>query len=513
MLQGLCQTLRHSGTQLAFASVAVAQACVAPQGGAARHTPAPLTSAAPATLTAVSELDCAETLQSLVDAAATGATLIVPACIYRETVRITRPMTLVGQPGAEIRGSDIWSAWASEGTTWISTDVLPDLPVKAAPSHCRANTRPRCLRPEQVFLDGHPLELVASRPTPGQFAVDDQRHIVLGDPPEERLVEVTTRRQWVSTVADDVTIRRLTMQHAANDAESGAIGNQGHLGWALEDSVLSDAHGAVVFIGGGSDVRVLRNDVSRGGQIGIASSSTDGGVLVQGNRIHDNNTAGFDWNWEAGGLKMVRQTNLTLDGNEVWGNQGHGLWCDILCQGATISGNRVYQNRVNGIFFEVSSRASIVNNDVWENGGGGIVISTSSGARVSNNVLAWNGRGIVVLDEQRSDRPAVGVRDNHVQANTVIMGPGRRNVEAYALAWLQPGGGTLFDSSTTNDGDGNAFWLDHSEDPVRFSWAGRSYHQVVDFSATTGGIASRELTAVEKDQVLSERSMPTARND
>jgi hypothetical protein len=36
---------------------------------------------------------------------------------------------------------------------------------------------------------------------------------------------------------------------------------------------------------------------------------------------------------------------------------------------------------------------------------------------------------------------------------------------------------------------------------------------VVDFSATTGGIASRELTAVEKDQVLSERSMPTARND
>jgi hypothetical protein len=54
-------------------------------------------------------------LQSLIDAAPADSTLLVPACVFRETVSIDRPLTLQGQPGSEIRGSDVWSSWHANG--------------------------------------------------------------------------------------------------------------------------------------------------------------------------------------------------------------------------------------------------------------------------------------------------------------------------------------------------------------------------------------------------------------
>src|SRR5205085_9869286 len=48
---------------------------------------------------------CSGTLQALVDGALPGATLPVPACLYRETVMVSNPLTLVGEAGTEIRGS------------------------------------------------------------------------------------------------------------------------------------------------------------------------------------------------------------------------------------------------------------------------------------------------------------------------------------------------------------------------------------------------------------------------
>jgi nitrous oxidase accessory protein NosD len=49
---------------------------------------------------------CPATLQSLVDAATPGATLTVPACTYRETVTITKPLTVVGS-GARVDGQGV----------------------------------------------------------------------------------------------------------------------------------------------------------------------------------------------------------------------------------------------------------------------------------------------------------------------------------------------------------------------------------------------------------------------
>ncbi|MEX2426103.1 MAG: hypothetical protein WD401_04990, partial [Thermomicrobiaceae bacterium] len=59
-------------------------------------------------------------IQQMVDNAGSGATVRVPAGIYRETVTINKPITLIGEPGAEIRGSDVWTNWSGSGSNWIS---------------------------------------------------------------------------------------------------------------------------------------------------------------------------------------------------------------------------------------------------------------------------------------------------------------------------------------------------------------------------------------------------------
>jgi endoglucanase len=63
--------------------------------------------------------NCSASLQSLVDAAPSGATVLVPACTYRETVTLGKPITLDGQGKAIIDGDNTRHRWA-----WIgSSDV------------------------------------------------------------------------------------------------------------------------------------------------------------------------------------------------------------------------------------------------------------------------------------------------------------------------------------------------------------------------------------------------------
>src|SRR5437870_9757954 len=71
---------------------------------------------------------CGFSLQSLVDAAQSGGTVQVPGCVFRESVKIEKPLTLQGQPGAEVRGSDVWLQWQRVGANWVSSDTVPSLP-------------------------------------------------------------------------------------------------------------------------------------------------------------------------------------------------------------------------------------------------------------------------------------------------------------------------------------------------------------------------------------------------
>jgi parallel beta-helix repeat protein len=464
---------------------------------------------------------CGQSLQTFIDEAAPGATLNVPACTYRELVTISKPLTLLGHPGAEIRGSDVWTGWRHTGAYWVSDLSVPNLPVFGTSHDGRcAEPTDRCMLPEQVFLDGQALSPIGSGmvPATGQFALNATRNVVLGDDPTGHTVEVTTRRRWIVTESDGVTIDGITMRHAANDAQTGPVSNDGFSNWTLQNSVLSDAHGAVVSVDGGSNNRVLYNDISRGGQEGVHMTG-GAGMVVRGNRIHDNNVDGFEWHWEAGGLKATLENNLLLDANEVDHNRGPGLWCDIHCQHVTFSDNRVHDNTSAGIFLEISTGATIFRNMVWDNGhdhpvwgfGAGILVANSADVEVFNNLTAWNARGIVVLSQNRDDAPPEGTVNNFVHENTIVQTD--RPDEPYTdffLAWIHDFPSALFDPASNNRGQNNDYWSPTGESgSIRFEWNG-SYRTLSDFAGTPGDSRGRYLSAEEKDQILTAAGIPNA---
>jgi hypothetical protein len=459
-------------------------------------------------------------MQSLIDAASPGATVVAPGgCVYRETVAITKPLTLEGAPGAEIRGSDVWTGWRKDGERWVRGG-LPNLSAGKG-VRCNPGTD-RCLWPEQVFFDGRPLEQVASDPHRGQFAVDTHRNVVLADDPAGHTVEVSVRGQWIVGRAGNVTVRGFTMKHAANARGFGAITNRDdeegnyHWGWTIEGNTLSDAHAAVLRIDGG-DLKVLNNDISRGGQLGIHGDGEN--ILVEGNRIHNNNTEGFDQGWEAGGAKFATGVNnLTVNDNAIFSNRGGGFWCDLDCEDVVYSNNRVHHNWGSGLHFEISSGAKIYGNVVWENGwryhtdsrvwAAGIKVSCSSNVEVYDNVMAWNASGLTVLHYPREEPRWNIVENVYVHDNTFLVGNGP------SLSWVQQDGwaeGMMTDSRAANNwGQNNRYWYAGPEGNTdRFRHATTTFSDLTQFNATPGEENGSYVTDAEKDKVVSSAGIPS----
>jgi parallel beta-helix repeat protein len=472
---------------------------------------------------------CARTLQSLVDAAAAGSTLTVPACVYRETVTINKPLTVVGTPGSEIRGSDIWASWAPSGSAFVSTNAVPTLPAVSDDTHaCDASLGGRCMWPEQVFRDGAELHQVAAGTVPasGQFALVSaaDRRVLLGDNPTGHRIEVSVRTRWILTASNGVTLRGLIMRHAANSAVVGALSNNGYSNWTVQNSTLASAHASDIDVRGGSNVQVLNNDIGAAGLDGLSGSGITQGGLVQGNKIHDSRTteSGFNANWGGGGLKLTGVTGFVVDGNEVYSNLGIGIWCDVGCSNVTISNNRIHNNQWQGINFEVSDGAKIHDNAAWENGwgkntygwGAGIVVSTAANAEIYNNTVAWNYAGVSIIAQNRPD--AIKGVNHYVHDNVIVKKTVTGDFSAtfwqnLSLAWLSGDGAAtayLFDPASNNRGSNNQVWYDLPENlSVRFSWTAQ-YLNLSQFAPTPGGAGTTYMSTAAMNAALSAKGIP-----
>jgi parallel beta-helix repeat protein len=373
---------------------------------------------------------CSQSLQSLINNAAIGSTVLVPNCVYRESVTITKPLTLDGGGKAEIRGSDIWTNWTKSGSTWIKGPV----PVFDNNSdHCATDVggfsdsrrAGMCDNQEQVFFDGKELNQVSSSPVAGEFMVNSSRQIVLAQDPTGHTVEVTTRTSWVKGGAANVTVRGFTMKHSANKAQLGALTNSGFGNWKIENNNLSYAHGVIVYISD-SGGTIINNDISYAGQMGIGGNRTTG-IIIKGNNVHHNNTQRFSCGFECGGMKLARAANPIVEDNQFYSNYGDGIWCDIDCSGTTIRRNRVYNNEQKGIVQEISGSGKISDNVVWGNGliyqvygwGAGILVQNSNNMEVFNNIVAWNADGAGIIGQASRTAPYDSAYSNSFHDNTI----------------------------------------------------------------------------------------------
>jgi hypothetical protein len=324
------------------------------------------------------------------------------------------------------------------------------------------------------------------------------------------------RETWLVVNASNVTIDGLVGRHASNPAQTGALRvKAGVSGFTLRNCDLGYAAGANVAYGGANSSVVEDCAIHHGGQLGVhlGGDGTNGrNNVLRNSRIYANNTAGFDIEWEAGGLKATRQTGLRLEGNEVYDNAGPGLWCDIYCRDIVVTGNRIHHNTHAGVEFEVSTGATIRSNWLWENGwgkpqygwGAGILIASSGGADVSDNIVAWNYAGISVISQNRQDW-SHSATNNYVHGNTII-----GEYDRWLAFWAQDWAGIMFDAASNNRGSGNRYWMNHAEDSHwRFEWQGGKT-TLPAFNATPGEEGGRYLTDAEKDSVLANAGMPTA---
>jgi parallel beta-helix repeat protein len=230
-----------------------------------------------------------------------------------------------------------------------------------------------------------------------------------------------------------VRIHGVTVEKYSSPAQRGAIEGKDGSNWTVDGCTVRLNSGAGVAVGHGG--RITGSDIYRNGQIGAVMVGRD--LMLQGNVIWENNRLGFDFTWEAGGVKIAASENVIVERNFVYRNDGPGLWCDIDCRNVVFKNNRVEYNSDVGIFHEISYRAVIRDNVVRFNGqarrpwywGADILIAASENVDVyRNNVTTRDGgAGIMLIDQGRTkpDGQTYRTSGNFVHNNIVeFMGDG-----------------------------------------------------------------------------------------
>ena len=375
-------------------------------------------------------------LQGAVDANRAGTVFCLAAGRYRlaSAIEPKDAMQLLGEgPGRTVLdGSEELTGWTRDGDRWWAPARLPPRP--APDRHCLT---PGCGTTQDVFLDGRRLERATQLAdlTPDRFYASfvDNRVFLAADP-AGHVVEQAVAPRIVSSRAAGVRVADLSIVKAANAAQIGGLhAADGAVGWVVDNVEVSDNHGTGAIVDGGT---VRNSRIHHNGQLGLAGAGD--GSLIIGNDIHDNNTAGYNPAWEAGGAKFgARATDMRVTGNRVHRNRGPGLWCDISCHNWTVDHNSVTDNvdpdgdSGVGIFYEISYRCAIHDNFVSGNGprsgtdsfyhGGQIVIAASSDCDVHDNVvIGANGVGGLQQDRESGNRGPLQVRNLSVRDNVMV---------------------------------------------------------------------------------------------
>lgn len=473
-------------------------------------------------------------LTALVGAAKPGGTVDLPdGCTYREGIELDKPLTLIGGPGVEVRGSDIFGEWEKTSSgAWRSEESVPELPRTEKTGDPDNSTLcmegvETCGLPEQVFVNGEPLEQVEDSATPeaGQFALDAERHVLLGEDSASRPVEVTTCEFWVrgKEGAEGVTIRDIAFAHAANSPQQGALDNGGEAaGWHLIGGEYAHAAGTVVALGGAEDLSIERGNIHHGGMAGIHSN--DGALTVTDTPVHHNNSERYNDSWAAAGIKATDSVSLTVESSRIYANLADGIWTDTAAEDVLIEGNRISRNLKAAAHIEITDGARVLNNVMWENNAprvdaegsadAAIDVVASRTVEVADNLIASGDDGIVVLNPQRDNgRGATDPRfdevtDVRVHDNTVLFprtfSADESGQEHYALSWAEAyDGADLTNPASANTGEGNRFYYPSPEgESPRFKWGDLSDSSLEEFSATPGGASSRYLSREEASRLL-----------
>jgi hypothetical protein len=245
-----------------------------------------------------------------------------------------------------------------------------------------------------------------------------------GRDPNREAVEINVRDSCFypdQPGRDYITVRGFRMMHAATQwaaptaEQIGLIGTHWSKGWIIENNVVSDSKCACITLGkdrkSGHNVwtadprkdgathynevilralaegwaretigsHVVRNNtIYRCGQAGIAGSLGAAFSEIYDNHIYDIWTRHEFGGAEMAGIKLHGAIDVVIRHNRIHNAGTYGMWMDWMAQGTRITGNLLYGNYAEDLFFEVDHGPYLVDDNLllsrqslrdWSEGG------------------------------------------------------------------------------------------------------------------------------------------------
>jgi parallel beta-helix repeat protein len=252
-----------------------------------------------------------------------------------------------------------------------------------------------------------------------------------------------------------VTIQGLIIQNYNTPAQRGAIEGAARE-WRIIGNEIRNNAGGGINVGYEADSLVLirGNYIHHNEQIGLVIQDAVSAQVVGNEIAHNNPNDRYEYDWESGGTKFLRTTDLLVADNDVHDNHGPGLWTDYDNYGTTYENNTVRDNYGPGIFHEVSYDAVIRDNTVTGNAQqfyvGGILISSSSNVEVTGNTLDGNQGGIIGLQDDRGSgsRGTFQTTELHVHDNNVAWNNGFHGIQVNSGPDIIQSGTLSYDHNT-----------------------------------------------------------------
>ncbi|HXR26673.1 MAG TPA: right-handed parallel beta-helix repeat-containing protein [Candidatus Baltobacteraceae bacterium] len=293
---------------------------------------------------------CDTTLQGLIDHAAAGSALVVPPCVYRESVTVDKPLTIDGT-GATIDGRDASGAVVRD--TWMT------------------------IAASDVTVRGFTMRYASNKPQTGALRVE----------PGVSRVTIAACDLGFAAGAD------VSIGVADQSTITGcSIHDAGQLGVHLGGDGTNGVGNAVI------DDRIFHNNTAGydpGFEAGGLKATLQKGLVIEGNEVYDNAGPGIWCDIEC--------QDVTISGDRVHDNDDAGIFYEV-SQGGVIQDNDVWSNGWQqpawgwgaGILLSSSGTTTVSDNVVAWNATGIAVISqdrkdwphSATGVSVSDNVIA-----------------------------------------------------------------------------------------------------------------------------
>jgi len=340
------------------------------------------------------------TIRAALKAVEPGDGVHVRSGVYREAVLVPsglpgKPVTLEGEEGTVLSGSDPLGGWQKQGKLWIVRNWKGAYHGPLMPAKDDARAWPA----NQLFVNGEPMDWAAGSGDlePGSWTIKRAagragRTILLFPPPgidpNRADVEISVRGTLVEG-GSFVRVRGLTLARATESAVR-VCGR----GWIVEDNRIewSSWYGFTVT---GQDHVIRNNSILWCGNSGLGGRSIR--LRFENNRLSYNAWRKFNPNWHGGAIKLIPgNMQHVIRGNIICYNNIATIWYDWMNFDNLIEKNVCHDNATHGgLFDEAGVKSTWRDNLCYNNVGHGINVGESKADTFQRNIVFNNsGQGL-----------------------------------------------------------------------------------------------------------------------